>query len=108
MVKEQDNVVGRIAEINSNAMDKQKEGNNKSQRSNKTSKNGLLTTELGGTMLKASQVEVLSSFSKESDISQAENKRCSTNISQTKNIHSTISRTIDTSCVSSYESPVDI
>ena len=108
LVKEQDNVVGRIAEINSNAMDKQKEGNNKSQRSNKISKNDLLTTELGGTMLKASQVEVLSSFSKESDISQAENNRCSTNISQTKNIHSTISRTIDTSCVSSYESPVDI
>lgn len=75
LIKEQESVITQIAQINNNAMKSQKEGNKKIETSNNNQKSTLPTDLSSDSLLKAScQLEVLSSFSKDSDCKNSSNK----------------------------------
>ena len=69
LIKEQEKVIDKIADINSKAMGTVVKGGEKNQSSinDITNDNSLLTSELTNTLLEASHVEVQSSFSRDDD-----------------------------------------
>ena len=97
LIKEQEKVINKIAEINSKAMCTVAKGGQHNQTSinDDLSNNSLLTSELSNTLLKASQVEVQSSFSKDDDSTliqaqQSSNANTYSNTAQTTPVDSII------------------
>ena len=103
LIKEQEKVISKIAEINNRAMTNDVKGVKKTQTSINGSKNSVLTAELTNTMQKASEVEVQSSFSKDDDFSLNQNNTngsidCHINTAtNTDNITTVTSMTTETS-----------
>ena len=97
LIKEQEKVINKIAEINSKAMCTVAKGGQHNQTSinDDLSNNSLLTSELSNTLLKASQVEVQSSFRKDDDSTliqaqQSSNANTYSNTAQTTPVDSII------------------
>ena len=97
LIKEQEKVIDKIADINSKAMGTLAKGGEENQSSinDVTNNNSLLTSELSNTLLKASQVEVQSSFSKDDDSTliqaqQSSNANTYSNTAQTTPVDSII------------------
>ena len=103
LIKDQEKVISKIAEINNRAMTNDVKGVKKTQTSISGSKNSVLTAELTNTMQKASEVEVQSSFSKDDDFSLNQNNTngsidCHINTAtNTDNITTVTSMTTETS-----------